>query len=49
MAAYGLIVEGVYDKEILEEFILKYSNDRTEQSDVSIETRICGGGSKVFN
>ncbi len=48
MAAYGLIVEGVYDKEILEEFILKYSNDRTEQSDVSIETRICGGGSKVF-
>ncbi|MHB1898946.1 MAG: hypothetical protein ACYCSV_05665, partial [Leptospirillum sp.] len=48
MAAYGLIVEGVYDKEILEEFILKCSNDRTEQSDVSIETRICGGGSKVF-
>ena len=48
MAAYGLIVEGVYDKEILEKFILKCSNDRTEQSDVSIETRICGGGSKVF-
>ncbi|EQD31862.1 hypothetical protein B1A_19723, partial [mine drainage metagenome] len=49
MSTYGLIVEGVYDKEILEEFILRCSNDETEQSDYRIETRICGGGSKVFN
>ena len=48
MAAYGLIVEGEYDKEILEEFILRCSNDETARSDMGIETRICGGGSKVF-
>ncbi len=48
MAAYGLIVEGEYDKEILEEFILRSSNDETARSDMGIETRICGGGSKVF-
>ena len=28
MATYGLIVEGVYDKEILEEFILRYSKKK---------------------
>ena len=48
MSTYGLIVEGVYDKEILEEFILRCSNDETARSDMGIETRICGGGSKVF-
>jgi hypothetical protein len=48
MSTYGLIVEGVYDKEILEEFILRCSNDETARSDKGVETRICGGGSKVF-
>jgi hypothetical protein len=48
MSTYGLIVEGVYDKEILEEFILGCSDDETAQSVIRIETRICGGGSKVF-
>lgn len=48
MAAYGFIVEGEYDKEVLEEFILRCSNDGTARSDMRIETRICGGGSKVF-
>ena len=48
MPTYGLIVEGDYDKEILEEFILRCSNDETARSDMGIETRICGGGSKVF-
>jgi hypothetical protein len=48
MSTYGLIVEGVYDKEILEEFILRCSNDETATSNIRIETRICGGGSKVF-
>ncbi len=48
MATYGLIVEGDYDKEILEELILRCSNDEAERSDIRIETRICGGGSKVF-
>ena len=48
MSTYGLIVEGVYDKEILEEFILRCSNDETARSEMGIETRICGGGSKVF-
>ena len=48
MSTYGLIVEGEYDKEILEEFILRCSDDGTERSERGIETRICGGGSKVF-
>ena len=48
MATYGLIVEGVYDKEILEEFILRCSNDETERSDMGIETRICGNGPQVL-
>ena len=48
MSTYGLIVEGEYDKEILEEFILRCSNDEAARSDIRIETRICGGGSKVF-
>ncbi len=48
MATYGLIVEGVYDKEILEEFILRCANNETARSDMQIETRICGGGSKVL-
>ncbi|AKS24289.1 MAG: Hypothetical protein C75L2_00270002 [Leptospirillum sp. Group II 'C75'] len=48
MYTYGLIVEGVYDKEILEEFILRCANNEIARSDMGIETRICGGGSKVL-
>ena len=48
MATYGLIVEGVYDKEILEEFILRCSNDETARSGMGIETRICGNGPQVL-
>lgn len=48
MANYGLIVEGDYDKEILEEFILRCSNDETVRSDMEIKTRICHGGSNVL-
>ncbi len=48
MSTYGLIVEGVYDKEILEEFILRCSNDETARSDMGIETRICGNGPQVL-
>ena len=33
MYTYGLIVEGVYDKEFLEEFILRCANNEIARSD----------------
>ena len=48
MSTYGLIVEGVYDKEVLEEFILRCSSVETARSDMEIQTRICGNGPQVL-